>query len=240
MKTKCAILDDDPLAIKIIQKHLECFEHFEVIHSCNNAIDAFEFVHNNSVHLIFVDINMPMVNGIDFIKSLQNPPLIIITTSDHEYAVEGFELDVVDYLIKPISLNRLMKSLHKVSRLLSLTNKQEDTLHREVEDHIFVKVDKKMIKIFFEDILYIESLKDYVIIKTPAAKYITHYNLSAITRLLPDDLFMRIHRSYTIAINKIKAINKNCVEINNKSLPMGRNYIKEVKCKIMNGATTNA
>jgi len=236
MKTKYVILDDDSLSIRALKKHLECFEHFELVYSCDNAIDTFEFVNNNPVDLIFVDINMPMVNGIDFIRSLQTPPLIIIVSSDHQYAVEGFELGVVDYLIKPISLKRLMKSLHKVSRLLSRANKLGNELQPKLENHIFVKVDKKMIKIFFKDILYIESLKDYVIIKTNRTNYVTHYNLSAITRLLPDDLFMRIHRSYTIAVSKIKAIDKNFIEIDDKLLPMGRNYMKEVKGKIMKGA----
>ncbi|PKV50309.1 LytTR family two component transcriptional regulator [Aquimarina sp. MAR_2010_214] len=235
MKVKCLLVDDDPLAINILKKHLEYFEHFEVAFCCNNAVDAFDFIHKNSVDLIFVDIYMPMVNGLEFIKSIDNPPLIIITSSYEEYAVQGFELGVIDYLIKPISLKRLVKSLHKISRTLNNTNKPSHT--SQLEDHIFIKVDKKMIKIYFEDILYIKSLKDYVIVKTNHKDYVTHYNLSAITKLLPEYLFIRIHRSYTIAINKIKAIDKNCIEIDDKLLPIGRNYIKKVKGKIIDGVT---
>ncbi|MEW7278439.1 LytTR family DNA-binding domain-containing protein [Aquimarina sp. 2201CG1-2-11] len=235
MKTKCVILEDDPLSVQVLRKNLEYFDNFEIIYSCNNAVDAFEFVHQNQVDLIFVDINMPMVNGIDFIKSLHTPPLIIIISSDNSYAVEGFELDVVDYILKPVSLQRLMKTLNKVSRILQLSSKLSGNLSLEFDDHIFVKVDKKMVKIPFDDILFIESLKDYVIIKTPYKDYVTHYNLTAITKLLPDYQFIRIHRSYTIALNKIKAIDKNSLEINGKLIPMGRNYIKKVKHQILNG-----
>ncbi|MBG6129047.1 DNA-binding LytR/AlgR family response regulator [Aquimarina sp. EL_43] len=235
MKVRCLLVDNDPLAISALKKHLAHFEHFEVVFVCNNAVDAFNFIRENSIDLVFVDIYTPMVNGLEFIKNIHNPPLIIITSSDEDYAVQGFELGVIDYLIKPISLKRLVKSLHKISRTLNMVNKLPYT--SSLEDHIFIKVDKKMIKIYFEDILYIKSLKDYVIIKTDHKDYVTHYNLSAITRLLPEYLFIRIHRSYTIAINKIKAIDKNCIEIDDKSLPMGRNYIKKVKGKIINGVT---
>ncbi|WP_103070074.1 LytR/AlgR family response regulator transcription factor [Aquimarina sediminis] len=238
MKVKCLLIDDDPLAINIIKNHLEYFERFEVVFTCNNAIDAFDFINNNPIDLVFVDICLPIVNGIEFIKSLNNPPLIIITTSSQDYAVQGFELDVVDYLIKPISIKRLVKSLHKTSKILNHANKSSQISTPEFEDHIFIKVDKKMIKVYFEDILYIKSLKDYVIIKTNYKDYVTHYNLSAITRLLPMHFFIRIHRSYTIALNKIKAIDKNCIEIDDILLPIGRNYLKEVKNKIINGVTS--
>ncbi|WP_108870096.1 LytR/AlgR family response regulator transcription factor [Aquimarina aquimarini] len=235
MKVKCLLIDDDPLAINIIKKHLNYFENFEVTAMCSNAVDAFDFIRKNSIDLVFVDINMPIVNGIEFIKSLQNPPLIIITSSDEKYAVQGFELGVVDYLIKPISIKRLVKSLHKTSKILNNINKPSLLSDLESEDHIFIKVDKKMIKVYYNDIFYIESLKDYVIIKTAHKDYVTHYNLSAITKLIPKYLFTRIHRSYTVAIGKVKAIDKNCVEVNGELLPMGRNYIKEAKYKIING-----
>lgn len=239
MKVKCLLIDDDPLSINILKMHLDYFEHFEIVFSSDNAIDAFDYIYKNPVDLVFVDIYMPLVNGIDFIKSLENPPLIIITSSNEDYAVQGFELGVIDYLIKPISLKRLVKSVHKVSKVISNNmTKPSYTYALESEDHIFIKVDKKMIKIYFEDILYIKSLKDYVIIKTGNKNYVTHYNLSAITKLLPEYLFIRIHRSYTIAINKIKAIDKNCIEIDDTLLPIGRNYLKKVKNTILNGVTS--
>lgn len=238
-KIKYLIIDDEPLATKVIKKHLEDFDEFELIASCNNPIEAFNLLAKDDIDLIFLDINMPKLNGLEFIKSLENPPFIIITTAYREYAVESFALDVVDYLVKPIALKRLMKALQKVSRLQSL---KHDTFEGYTKvplltenDHFFVKVDKRMVKIYFDDILYIESLKDYVSIKTIYEDYITHYNLLAVTKLLPQHKFMRIHRSYTIALNKVGAIDGNCIYIKDKKIPIGRSYIKETKGKILNG-----
>ncbi len=239
MKIKCLIIDDEPLAIKIIKKHLESFEDFEVIHTYTNPIEAFNLLAQEPIDLVFLDINMPRLNGIEFIRNLTSSPYIIITTAYREYAVEGFELDVIDYLVKPISLKRLMKALNKVSYLINikteLVNNASKTSTSKKKHHFFVKVNKKMVKIHFNDILYIESLKDYVSIKTIEKDYITHYNLSAITKLVPEYDFMRIHRSFTIALNKVNAIEGNCIHIHDKMIPIGRNYVKEVKGKILSG-----
>ncbi|WP_158447939.1 LytR/AlgR family response regulator transcription factor [Aquimarina longa] len=239
MKIKCLLLDDDSLSLYILKKHLESFENYEVVSTCHTPSEAFDMLSKHSIDLIFVDIHMPQINGLEFIKKLKKPPILIIVTSDPDFAVQGFELGVIDYLIKPIHLGRLAKSLNKVSRMLQNNETLKEYLNQQSEDHIFIKVDKKMIKIPIDEILYIESLKDYVSIKTVSKNYVTHYNLAAITRLLPEYLFMRIHRSYTIAINKVKAISKNCIEIDNKSIPIGRNYIKTVKGKIINGGVVN-
>ncbi|TYP99736.1 LytTR family two component transcriptional regulator [Tenacibaculum adriaticum] len=235
MKIQCLIVDDEPLAINVLKKHLESFDNFNVSHTCNNPIEAFNILSKNQIQLIFIDINMPKLNGIEFIKSLSNPPLIIITTAYREFAVEGFELDVTDYLVKPIALKRIMKSLNKVSKLLNSKNGSQEVNQEQVinNNYFFIKVDKKMIKIFYDDILYIKSLKDYVSIKTIYDDYITHYNLLAITKLLPNNQFIRIHRSFTIAINKVMAIDGNCIHIGDKRLPIGRNFVKEVKDKIL-------
>ncbi len=241
MKIKCLVLDDEPLAIKIIQKHLESFDNFEVTHTFSNPVDAFNTISKEPVDLVFLDINMPRLNGIEFIKNLTTSPFIIITTAYREYAVESFELDVIDYLVKPISLKRLMKALNKVSHQINLRTESFKYIHSDSSlsprqgNHFFVKVNKKMIKIYFDDILYIESLKDYVSIKTATKDYITHYNLSAITKLVPEYEFMRIHRSFTIALNKVNAIEGNCVQIRDKMIPIGRNYVKEVKGRILSG-----
>lgn len=240
MKIKCLIVDDEPLAVKIIEKHLEKFEKYEIVKTCNNPIDAFDVLSKEHIDLIFLDINMPKLNGIEFIKNLNKPPLIIITSAYREYAVECFELNVIDYLVKPIYLQRLMKALNKISRLMLQKGTSEigsTKLYSKVgsQDHFFVKVNKKMVKIYFKDILYIESLKDYVSIKTIYDDYVTHYNLLAMTKLIPKQDFMRIHRSYTISLHKVEAIDGNCVQIENKMIPIGRNYVKEVKAKILNG-----
>ncbi|MFC5045689.1 LytR/AlgR family response regulator transcription factor [Aquimarina hainanensis] len=243
MKVKCLIIDDEPLAINVIKKHLESFDNFEVLFTCNNAVEAFNLLAQNTIDLVFMDINMPKINGIEFIRNLKDPPMIIVTTAYREYAVESFELDVVDYLVKPISFKRLMKAVHKVTRIIndkleseggkSTLTSEESTKRRE--SYIFVKVNKKMVKIYFDDILYVESLKDYVSIKTIYEDYITHFNLSAITKLLPKHLFIRIHRSYTIALNKVKVVDGNCIQISDKMLPIGRNFVKDAKSIILNG-----
>ncbi|WP_438712580.1 LytR/AlgR family response regulator transcription factor [Aquimarina muelleri] len=241
MKIKCLLIDDDRLSTQILKKHLDHFDDFEIISICNNAVDAFNFICKNTIDLVFVDICMPIVNGLEFIQGLQtSPPIIIITSSSKDYAVEGFELGVLDYLVKPVCIKRLVKSLHKVSRAFNISKNTMNISENQIEqdDHIFIKVNKKMIKIYYDDILYIESLKDYVIVKTKYGDYVTHYNLAAITKLLPSYLFIRIHRSYTIAIHKVEAINKNNIEINDNLIPMGRNYIKEAKDIIINGVTS--
>ena len=243
MKQKCLIIDDEPLAINVIKKYLTQFEGFELVGTCQNAIEAFNILSQKEIDLVFLDINMPQLNGIDFLKSLEKPPTVIVTTAYREYAVESYELDVIDYLVKPIAFPRFMKALHKVSRLLlDKTGMEEETeqgIKSEEKESArdtftFFKVDKKMIKVYFKDILYIESLKDYVRIKTIYEDLITHYNLTGISSVLPEDDFMRIHRSYTIALDKVKAIEGNCVEIAGKLLPIGRNFTKAVKDRILN------
>ncbi len=241
MKIKCLVIDDEPLATKIIEKHLEKFENYELTQICTNPIDAFDILERKSIDLIFLDINMPKLNGIEFMKNLSKPPLIIITTAHPEYAVECFELNVmvIDYLVKPIYLQRFMKALDRVSKSFHLRDTIKTTTklnsRLSTKNYFFVKVNKKMVKIYFKDILYIESLKDYVSIKTLHTNYVTHINLLAISKLIPRHDFMRIHRSYTISLHKVEAIDGNCVQIENKMIPIGRNYVKEVKAKILNG-----
>ena len=236
-KIKCMIVDDEPLAINVIKKHLLHFDQLELVATCENAIEAFNTLSEQTIELIFLDINMPKLSGMELLKNLESTPMVIITTAYREYAVESFELDVLDYLVKPIAFPRFMKAIHKALRLHQNWT-SEGTLIAEqgstkAPDFIFLKVNKKMVKVFFEDILFIESLKDYVRVKTIYEDLITHYNLSGITELLPISQFLRIHRSYTIALNKVKAIDGNSIEIADKSLPIGRNYVKEVKGKIL-------
>ena len=237
MKLNCMIVDDEPLAINVIKKHLSHFDQFELVATCENAIDAFQALSEKTIDLVFLDINMPKLSGMELLKNLERAPMIIITTAYREYAVESFEQDVVDYLVKPIAFPRFMKAIHKVIRLhqswSSAPGTETTMVSKKESDHVFLKVNKKMIKVYYDDILFIESLKDYVRVKTIYEDLITHYNLSGITEILPGEHFLRIHRSYTIALDKVKAIDGNCVEIAEKSLPIGRNYIKEVKNRIL-------
>jgi DNA-binding LytR/AlgR family response regulator len=236
MKIKCLIIDDEPLAINVIKNFLEPIEDFELIDTFSNPIEGLNFLKNNKVDLIFLDINMPVLDGINFIKSLENPPLLIITSAYSQFAIETYELDVLDYLVKPIEFSRLMKALNKVSKRL---NTNSGTSQESTQEHpfIFVKIDKKrMKKIFFNEILVIESLKDYLKINTLSGKYIIHSTLSDFTDLLPERNFLRIHRSYTIAIDKIDAVEGNSIEIEGLRYVIGRSYIDHVKQRILNSS----
>lgn len=229
---KSLIVDDESLAAKVIETYLEPLTEFEIVGVLPTAIDAYNFLSNHEVDLIFLDINMPSLSGLDFLKSLKEPPLVIITTAYREYAIEGFDLDVIDYLVKPIPLPRFLHALDKVKNNLNSHDSTfiiDDHENISTDKHVLLKVDKKILRIELENIFYIESLKDYIRVKTKIGDFITHQTLTAITELLPSSNFIRIHRSYTIALNKVDALNGNAVEINNNLLPIGRNYLSDVK-----------
>lgn len=235
MKINCLIIDDEPLAINVIKNYLEAVENFEVTATFSNPIEGLNFVKNNKVDVIFLDINMPVLDGINFIKSLENPPLLVITSAYSQFAIETYELDVLDYLVKPIEFPRLMKTLNKISKRLNTGSGSSPAETGAESPFIFVKIDKKrMKKIFFNEILVIESLKDYLKINTLTGKYIIHSTLSDFTDLLPERNFLRIHRSYTIAIDKIDAVEGNSIEIEGLRYVIGRSYIDHVKQRILN------
>ncbi|WP_299782461.1 LytTR family DNA-binding domain-containing protein [uncultured Formosa sp.] len=235
MEIKCLIVDDEPLAINVIKNYLDQIEDFKVTETFTNGIDCLNYLKTNTPDVIFLDINMPVLDGINFIKSLENPPLVIITTAYEEFAAETYELDVLDYLVKPIEFPRFMKALNKVNRRLK--NIKIPFENSNDRPFLFIKIDKKkMKKIFLDEILIIESLKDYLKINTTSGKFIIHSTLSDFTNLLPSRDFIRIHRSYTIAIDKIDAVEGNSIEIEGLRYVIGRSYIDEVKQKILNSA----
>ncbi len=235
MKIKCLIVDDEPLAINVIKNYLDQLDDFEISETFNNAVDALNFLKSNTVDVIFLDINMPVLDGINFIKSLEDPPLLIVTTAYDEFALETYELDVIDYLVKPFEFPRFMKALNKVNRRLKNTNTSLGKAKKR--PFIFVKIDKKkMKKIFLDEILTVESLKDYLKINTTTGRYIIHSTLTNFTDLLPSEDFIRIHRSYTVAINKIDAVEGNSVEIEGLRYVIGKSYIDEVKQKILDSS----
>jgi len=238
MKINCLIIDDEPLAINVIKNYLEPIENFEVVNTFSNPIEGLNYLKNNKVDVVFLDINMPVLDGINFIKSLDNAPILVITSAYSQFAIETYELDVLDYLVKPIEFPRLMKTLNKISKRLnnSTSSNSQETSNSE-SPFIFVKIDKKrMKKIFFNEILVIESLKDYLKINTLTGKYIIHSTLSDFTDLLPERNFLRIHRSYTIAIDKIDAVEGNSIEIEGLRYVIGRSYIDHVKQRILNSS----
>ncbi|MGU3376403.1 LytR/AlgR family response regulator transcription factor [Chryseobacterium sp. M5A1_1a] len=220
MKYRCIIVDDEPFARELIAYHLGNFENFEVIDSFENALKAYSFLEHNSVDLIFLDIEMPLMKGNDFLKKLKNPPKVIFTTAYREYAVEGYELNVIDYLLKPITFDRFFVSIEKFKQFQ--TPKKEANVGSE--NHIFVTSGNRHIKIIFDEILYIESLKDYITIHLESGK--SHHvkqNISVFEKLLNAD-FIRIHRSFIIQTKKITAYTKNEIEINSVEIPIGISY----------------
>ena len=224
----CVFIDDEPLAVKILESFAKEFPVLEILGSFNNPIEAFTIIENHKVDVIFIDINMPKMSGLDFIKSLSYKPVVVITTAYREYAVEGYDLDVLDYLVKPIPLERFAKSVQKITS--EVRNKQRNlSPSSEMAEYSFYKVDKKLVKIKHDDILYIESLKDYIKIYTPDKYYVIHKSLSGITEELPKNKFIRIHRSFTISVDKIQSLEGNMVEIQNKRLPIGRKYMMDSK-----------
>ncbi|GAA4276167.1 LytR/AlgR family response regulator transcription factor [Aquimarina mytili] len=229
MIIKCIIIDDEPYAIKIIESHLASFKNIELLGSFSNPIEALETIEQGQVDAMFLDINMPEMSGLDFIKNSKHNYQIIITTAYREYAVESFELDVLDYLVKPIPFNRFLKTVNKLSQAINQSQSKNGEYTGSKEPFIFLKVDKKLVKILLKDILYIESLKDYIKVITTHGNYLVHKSLTGITEELPNSNFIRVHRSYTIAIDKIKSVEGNLVEIDSKKIPIGRNYVKHVK-----------
>ena len=228
---KCLIIDDEPLAQNVIENYLKNFTDIELIAKCENALTALAWIRKQKIDLIFLDISMPFISGIDFIKTLQNPPKIILTTAHKEFAVESYELNVLDYLLKPISFERFVKAINK------LENDAPQIIKPVIDDSdsevfIYVKSDKKNVKILLKEILFIESLKDYIKIHTPAKTIITQVPISAIEQRLPDS-FLRIHRSFIIAKDKITAYTPHDFEIGKHQIPIGRNY-KAIVAKIFN------
>lgn len=222
---KALIIDDEPLAQEVIETYINQMPNLELAGKCLNAFEANEKLKSNDIDLIFLDIQMPEINGIDFLKSLTSPPLVIFTTAFSEYAVEGFELNAVDYLLKPISVDRFMKAVNKAEEAFLKKGGDSDF---ESDEYMFVKADKKLIRVNFEDIIYIEGLKDYVIIKLANSRIITLQTMKSLEEKLPSKYFKRIHRSYIMNIKKIKAVMGNMVEVIEKGepkhVPIGKNY----------------
>ena len=229
MKTKCVIIDDEPLAIALIEEHVSKFSNLEVVAKCQNAIEGFEVLKSQEVDLIFLDIQMPTLTGIEFLKSLSNPPKVIFTTAYREYAIESYELEVVDYLLKPISFDRFFKAVNKYFKPIeskTIVVPAESKLDAST-NHIYVNMNKKHHKILFADILYAESLKDYVRIHTLDATIITKEKISDFEQKLPSS-FLRTHRSYIVNPEKITAFTAQDIEIGEIEIPIGISYKQNV------------
>ena len=234
MKINCIIIDDEPLAIDVIKNYLIEFKNFNLLASFNNPFNSIETLEENDVDVIFLDINMSKMSGLEFVKTLEKRPNIVITTAYREYAVESYELDVLDYLVKPIPFNRFLKSINKITQQVHVQRGHHNEDHANEDSYFFLKVDKKLVKIIYSEIYYVESLKDYIKVYTSTGNYLAHKSLTSFTEELPKDRFIRVHRSYTIAVDKITSIEGNSVEINSQRIPIGRKYVSHVKKVILN------
>ncbi|HVU55931.1 MAG TPA: LytTR family DNA-binding domain-containing protein [Puia sp.] len=216
---KCMVVDDEPLAVDVVVDYLRQLEIHPVC--CENGIEALRQLRDEHFDLLFLDIEMPGMNGIHLLKSLPHRPAVVLTTAYRDYAVEGFDLEVLDYLVKPFSFARMQQAMDKFERWRG-----------KKEDGIFLKVDKQLINIPMKDILYVESKKDYVKVYTTCHEYLCHLTLTDITARLAPERFFRIHRSYTVALDKIGAVKDNCVRVRDKALPVSRELRMELKRRL--------
>jgi len=221
-KINCIIIEDEPLAVKVLTEYIAEVPFLQLQHSFKDAISATEWLHDNKTDLLFLDIHLPKLKGMAFLRTLVNPPAVIITTAYHQYAVEGFDLNVTDYLLKPIEFERFLVAVNKVKA--AKTEQQTASAEETQKDHLFVNMNKKRVKILFADILYLESQMDYVKIVTTKRSYLASLTTTEIEKLLPPKLFKRVHRSYIISVNRIDSYTAEMVEINGVQIPIGRSY----------------
>ncbi len=228
-KIKCIIVDDEPVAREILENHLKKIDTFEIKANCKNAIEAFQIINSETIDLIILDINMPEISGLSFAKSINKKIKIIFTTAYREYAIDGFDLRAVDYLLKPISFERLLQAVNKyMDESIPVNNSTQNMIVEDKSDFIFVRSDRKMIKINFADINYIESLSDYIKVHLSDKTVITRETITSIEAKLPKKDFIRTHRSFIVSISKIDSFTNEYLELNKNVIPISRSYKNNV------------
>jgi DNA-binding LytR/AlgR family response regulator len=219
---KAIIVDDEPLARQVITQYAGEVPGLEILCSCNNALDASQALKEKKIDLMFLDVNMPKLSGLDFLKNLQHPPLVVLTTAYSDYALEGYELNILDYLKKPFSFDRFFKAIQKAEEQLALMRQKPE--QKTKTGYIFIKASKKMIRVEIEGICFIEGLGDYIKIHLKDNHLVTNLSMKKMEELLPPDEFFRIHKSYIIRLDRIRSIVGNLIEIGKHKLPIGNNY----------------
>lgn len=236
MKLRCLLIDDEPPALKVLANYISCINGLEIAGQCSNAVEALSVLQQKPVDVMFLDIKMPQIIGTQFLKNLANPPKVIFVTAYRDYAVEGFELDAVDYLIKPVSFERFFKAITKLNRWIG--RETPPSTMNETSDpaaFIYLRVDRDMKKIFLEDIEYIESWKDYVkVFLSGGRHFLVKRSISAVENLLSDHKFMRVHRSYLVSLSKISSYNTLSVQLGQSEIPIGRLYKQSVMERLQN------
>lgn len=228
MKINCAIVDDEPLAIKVLEKYIKELPILQLNSSFHSAIKASEYLQIGGVDLLFLDINMPKISGISLLRSLPNPPLVIFTTAYPEYAVEGFELEALDYLLKPFSFERFLKAVNKAIQAIETENKLRQTNRLPEGGTLIIKADRKLYPLPFNSILYLQAFGDYVKVFTKNQRYLPKETLQNIEKRLPENQFIRVHRSYLVALEAIQYIEGNHLTIDNQIIPIGQSYKEQL------------
>ena len=235
LKINCLVVDDEPVARKGIAGYVEQTPFLSLAGTCKSALEANEFLRQNQIDLLFLDIQMPDLTGTDFVRSLDNPPAIIFTTAYREYAIDGFELNAIDYLVKPISFQRFLKSANKALSHFGKSVLPAPAGEEKEVDHFFIKSDGQFIKIKLEDVLYFESEKDYVFIFTKKKRYLNLISLKQLEKQLPPEKFIRVHRSYIVALDKVEMMEGHKLIIQGKEIPVSRNSQEMVYNKLVEG-----
>jgi len=231
MKLKCLIVDDEVLAQDVIEKYITNIPTLQLVGKCDNAVEAISFLHNNHVDLLFLDLNMPELSGLEMLKTLNNPPKVILTTAYSEYALESYEYGVIDYLLKPIKLERFIKAVNKVVEQFNVPTEEENKTEVQSVQSIFIKEDQTTYQIEFDNILFVEAYGNYLKVHTLEKIYVTRDTMHDMENKLPDDKFIRAHKSYIISIPKIESIIGNRVFINKQEIPVGEMYKLALKQK---------
>ncbi|UCE20548.1 MAG: response regulator transcription factor [Gemmatimonadota bacterium] len=227
---KCMIVDDEPLARRVIEKHMAVLPSLKLVKECSNAMAAAAYLHEHPVDVMFLDIKMPELTGLDFLKTLSDPPLVILTTAYSEFALEGYEYSVVDYLLKPISFERFLKAVNKVSERVEQKKDLQEERNSEVHDgFIFLRADKIEHKVMFSEIRYIEGCGNFVKVYTANKMIMVSETMSNIQERLPENLFIRVHKSYVVSITRMDCIESNMIRIGEKVIPIGKTYKREVE-----------
>ena len=233
-KIKCIVVDDEPMAREILVSFIEKISNLELVKTCKNALEAFEVVNSQKIDLLFLDINMPEVSGLSLAKMIGKESKVIFTTAYRDYAVEGFNLKAVDYLLKPISFDRFLEAVNTFFETISVTENTKVESNNVSSDFFFVRSERKMVKINFEEILYIESLSDYIKICTLKNNIITRETITNVEAKLPSQYFLRVHRSYIVSLKSIDSYTNEFVELNQKAIPISRKYKESVLKKLEN------
>lgn len=221
---RCLLVDDEPPAIALLEKYISHISHLEIAGKCHSGVKAFDLLQGEKIDLLFLDIRMPVLNGIDFLKTLKNPPAVILTTAYREYALDGYELDIIDYLLKPIAFDRFLKAIDRYQARRNDTAVNISASSVETPAFVFFNINKTHHKVYLQDIHYLESLKDYVRLHTSNGPLVVKGNIGIVLDRLPKELFVRTHRSFAVALQYVTAYNQTEVEIGGERLPLRGNY----------------